>query len=185
VSRLTTQKGLDLVADLVPSLYAIGAKLVLLGSGDRAFEERFRWLAEVFHRQIAVRIGFDAALSRRIYAGADAFLVPSRFEPCGLTQLYAMRYGAVPIVRAVGGLRDTVSDPGDAELIRGNGTGFRFEHATAEGLHWAIERATRLFRNEPSGWRTLARAGMRRDSSWTAPAREYLQLYRAVLRDRR
>jgi starch synthase len=180
VSRFTGQKGLDLVAELVPELAALGARLVVLGSGESAIEDRFRYLARVFSQHLAVRVGFDVTLSRRIYSGADAVVVPSRFEPCGLTQMYAMRYGSVPIVHAVGGLRDTVLDPGDHALCRGQGTGFRFEHPTAAGLRWAVGRAARLFRENPEGWRRISRAGMQCDWSWDEPAREYLRLYRRL-----
>ena len=184
VSRLAGQKGLDLVADLVPQLHTIGARLVVLGSGERELEDRFRWLTERFTTDLRAIIGFDVALSRRIYGGCDLFLMPSRFEPCGIGQLYAMRYGAVPVVCAVGGLVDTVIDPGDAELAAGHGTGFRFEHPTVDGLRWALVRAVRLFHERRDGFRTLRAAAMRRDSSWRASAREYLQLYRAAVRAR-
>lgn len=184
VARLTGQKGLDLVADIVPELHTLGAKLVVLGSGSSSLQERFRYLANTFSRNVAVRIGFDVAQSRRIYAGADAFLVPSRFEPCGLSQMYAMRYGTVPIVHAVGGLRDTVHDPGDNGLRRGEGTGFRFEHPTAVGLHWAIGRAARMFRESPDAWQAIVRADMAQDWSWDGSARKYLSVY-SYLHERR
>ncbi|MEM9488346.1 MAG: glycogen/starch synthase, partial [Myxococcota bacterium] len=182
VSRFTGQKGLDLIADLVPELHWMGVKLVVLGSGDPGLQDRFRYLAHIFGDNISARIGFDVAQSRRVYSGVDAVLVPSRFEPCGLTQLYAMRYGSVPVVHAVGGLRDTVSDPGDAALQRGQGTGFRFDHPTATGLRWALGRAVRVFRQNPSGWRAIMRAGMSQDWSWDRSARTYLQLYRHLVR---
>ena len=183
VSRLTHHKGVDLVAELVPELAAAGAKLVVLGSGEPTLEDRLRWLAARFRDHFALRLGFDPAMARRIYAGADAVLVPSRFEPCGLTQLYAMRYGAVPIVHAVGGLRDTVHDPGDLALAGGGGTGIRFDQADAIAMQAAVARAARLFR-EHAGWQRIVLAAMRRDSSWGPSAREYLQLYRAVVRER-
>jgi starch synthase len=185
VSRLAGQKGLDLIADLVPQLHVLGARLVVLGSGERDLEDRFRWLAERFGDHVRVVVGFDVALSRRIYGGCDLFLMPSRFEPCGIGQMYAMRYGTVPVVHAVGGLVDTVIDPGDAELASGHGTGFRFEHPTVDGLRWALDRAVRMFRERPDGFRTLKTTAMKRDSSWIASAREYLQLYRAAVRARR
>ena len=181
VTRLTDQKGVDLVADLVPELYGLGVRLVVLGSGDRALEDRFQWLAERFRHHLSVTIGFDPALARHIVAGADAVLMPSRFEPCGLTQMYAMRYGAVPVVNPVGGLRDSVTDPGDEPLARGEGTGFWMEEVSASGIRAALRRAAALFRDNPPGWRRLVRACMARDSSWTAPAGRYLELYREVL----
>jgi starch synthase len=179
VARMTDQKGLDLVADLVPDLARLGARLVVLGAGEPALEDRYRWLAEVFREHVAVHVGFDGDLARRIYAGSDAFIMPSRFEPCGLGQLYAMRYGAIPVVHAVGGLRDTVRDPGDAELRRGHGTGVRFDTPTAAALTAAVERVIRIVRDDAA--RTpVRRAAMARDSSWTASAAQYVQLYRSL-----
>jgi starch synthase len=179
VARMTGQKGLDLVADIAPELHRIGAKLVVLGSGEPDLEARFRWLGEVYRDHVAVRIGFDLALSHRVYAGSDLFVMPSRFEPCGLGQLYAMRYGAIPVVHAVGGLRDTVIDPGDEELAEGHGTGIRFDSATPLALASALERAVKLFRN-PRVLPVVRRAAMSRDSSWTASAGQYAQLYRSL-----
>ena len=139
----------------------------MLGSGEPALEQRFAWLADVFREHVAVRIGFEVDLAHRIYAGSDLFAMPSRFEPCGLGQLYAMRYGAIPVVHAVGGLRDTVIDPGDAELARGRGTGIRFAPATPLSFALALDRAARLFR-DPDAFATIRRAAMARDSSWTS-----------------
>lgn len=170
ISRMTGQKGLDLVADIAHQMHRLRAKLIVLGSGEPELESRFRWLGEVFADNVAVRIGFDINLSRRIYAGSDLFLMPSRFEPCGLGQLYAMRYGSVPVVHATGGLRDTVSDPG---------TGFKFEGATSTELLAAVERAVTMFR-DPAAFQTVRHAAMSRDSSWTASARQYVQLYRSL-----
>jgi starch synthase len=179
IARMTDQKGLDLVAEIVPELARIGARLVVLGSGEPLLEQRFVWLADVFRQHVAVRIGFDGELARRIYAGCDVFAMPSRFEPCGLGQLYAMRYGAIPVVHAVGGLRDTVIDPGNDELARGRGTGIRFTPATALTFARALERAARLFRDAPV-LAAIRRAAMSRDSSWTASAQQYVQLYRSL-----
>jgi starch synthase len=180
IARMTDQKGLDLVADIAPELHRIGARLIVLGSGEPHLESRFRWLADVFRDHVAVRIGFDLALSRRIYAGTDLFVMPSRFEPCGLGQLYAMRYGSIPIVHAVGGLRDTVLDPGDAELANGRGTGIRFDTPSAASLLAAVERATNLFRDR-AAFANVRTAAMARDSSWTASAQQYVQLYRSLV----
>lgn len=179
IARMTGQKGLDLVAEIAPELHRIGARLVVLGAGEPDFEARFRWLSQTFGHHVHARIGFDIGLARRIYGGSDLFVMPSRFEPCGLGQLYAMRYGAIPIVHAVGGLRDTVIDPGDVELARGHGTGIRFAPATAPALLAAVERGVRLFRDR-AGFTALRRAAMARDSSWTASAVDYVQLYRSL-----
>jgi starch synthase len=182
VSRFADQKGMDLVAEIVPRLRDWGARLVVLGSGDRWLEERFGLLSSWFASELAVRLGYDEPLSHRIYAGCDAILVPSRFEPCGLAQLYAIRYGALPIAHAVGGLRDTVIDPGDDALARGEGTGIRFEHATADGLAWAVARACDFYRRDPGGWSRAAASIMRRDVSWDLSARQYLELYASLIR---
>jgi starch synthase len=179
IARMTGQKGLDLVKEVVPHLHRLDAKLVVLGSGEPDLEATFTWLADAFSNNIFVRIGFDIALSRRIYAGSDLFLMPSRFEPCGLGQLYAMRYGSIPVVHAVGGLRDTVIDPGDAELARGNGTGIQFHAPTAAALLGGVERAVKLFR-DPRAITAVRRAAMARDSSWTASAQQYVELYQAL-----
>jgi starch synthase len=184
VSRFASQKGLDLVADLAPELRALGVCVVVLGTGDPALEDRFRALAATPDSRLFARIAFDLSLARRIYAGCDAMLMPSRFEPCGLNQLYAMRYGTIPIVRAVGGLRDTVDDPGDEALARGEGTGFRFDHPDLHGLRWAVTRAAQMHSDDPEGWRATMRAGMARDCSWAASASAYLALYRELLSDR-
>jgi starch synthase len=170
IARMTGQKGIDLVAEIVPELERLGAKLVVLGSGEPALEERFRYLATAFSNHVAVRIGFDLPLSRRIYAGCDLFAMPSRFEPCGLGQLYAMRYGTIPIVTAVGGLRDTVTDPG---------TGIRFDLPTVLPFLHAIERAIAIVRDLPQ-CAAVRRAAMARDSSWTASALQYVKLYRSL-----
>ena len=169
VARMAHQKGLDLIADVTPEMQRIGAKLIVLGSGEPDIEGRFRYLGDAFKGTLAVRIGFDIHLSRRIYAGSDMFLMPSRFEPCGLGQLYAMRYGSIPIVHATGGLRDTVTEE----------TGFRFDAPNAAALLDAIERAVALFR-KPTAFASLRRAAMSRDSSWTASAQQYVQLYRSL-----
>lgn len=181
IARMTDQKGLDLVADIAPELGTIGARLVVLGAGEHHLEQRFRYLAEVFSHHVSARIGFDLGYARRIYAGSDLFVMPSRFEPCGLGQLYAMRYGAIPIVSAVGGLRDTVDDPGDAALAQGHGTGIKMREVSATALLQAIERGARLYRTR-AAFRALQRAAMARDSSWLHSANEYVQLYRSLRR---
>jgi len=178
ISRFAEQKGIDLIADMVPQMYRAGARLAVLGSGDPALEERFRWLAERFQDNLAVRIDFDVALARRLYAAGDVMLMPSRFEPCGLNQMYAMRYGTVPVVHAVGGLRDTVVDADD-DPARANG--FRFATATSGSLWSAVQRAARVRRDQPQRWRSLIDNGMGRDWSWDASARRYLELYRELL----
>jgi starch synthase len=175
VARMSGQKGVDLVAEIVPELHALGCKLVVLGNGDPLLEDRFAWLADRFAEHLAVKIGFDAGLARRIYGGTDVFLMPSRFEPCGLGQMYAMRYGSIPIVHAVGGLRDTVDEPG---------TGFSFAYANPGDLIAAIRRAAALFKKRPA-WNALVGRAMRRDSAWGPSARAYLDVYREAIAVRR
>ncbi|CAN5889246.1 glycogen synthase GlgA [soil metagenome] len=170
IARMTGQKGLDLVADIVPDLAKLGARMVVLGAGEPELEERFRSLAGQYPRELAVRVGFDVGLARRIYAGTDLFAMPSRFEPCGLGQLYAMRYGSIPIVHAVGGLRDTVTD---------GVTGLRFESADAASLRAAVARGVALCRDRKR-LMTIQRAAMSRDSSWMTSALQYVQLYRSL-----
>ncbi|MBA3456178.1 MAG: glycogen synthase GlgA [Deltaproteobacteria bacterium] len=179
IARMTGQKGLDLVAEIAPELHRLGARLAVLGAGEPDLETQFTYLATTFSEHVYARIGFDIGLARRIYASSDLFVMPSRFEPCGLGQLYAMRYGAIPIVHAVGGLRDTVIDPGDRELARGHGTGITFAPATAPALLEAIERGIALFRDRRA-FAALRTSAMSRDSSWTASARDYLQLYASL-----
>ena len=177
VSRFAWQKGLDLVADCVSTLIQHDARLVVLGSGDRDLEARFAEMARQHPEYVAVRLGFDVGLAHRIEAGADAFLMPSRYEPCGLNQMFSMAYGTVPVVHAVGGLADTVVAARPDTLSDGTATGFAFGDADAAGLRWAIDAATHAFKHRPSDWRALMSNGMRRDHSWTASARRYAELY--------
>lgn len=170
IARMTGQKGLDLVAEIVPDLAALGARMVVLGAGEPELEERFRALARQYPDRIAVRIGFDLGLARRIYGGTDLFVMPSRFEPCGLGQLYAMRFGSIPVVHAVGGLRDTVRD---------GVTGIQFDGADARSLRAALERAVALY-GDTDAFASLQRNAMARDSSWDASALAYVQLYRSL-----
>ena len=170
VSRLSWQKGLDLLADTLDDMLALGAQLVLLGAGEPALEQRFRQAAANHPDRIGVRIGYDEALAHQIQAGVDALIVPSRFEPCGLTQLCALRYGGVPVVSRVGGLADTVED---------GITGIVFDALTADGLRGALGRTAALFAT-PRRFAALGRAGMARDVSWRGPARQYADLYRAL-----
>jgi starch synthase len=171
VSRLTHQKGSDLIAAAAEALVALPAQLAVLGAGNRDHEEMFLQLK---NKSIAVRIGFDEALAHRIEAGADFFLMPSRFEPCGLNQMYSQRYGTPPIARATGGLADTIAD---------GETGFLFERAEPGALLAAVRRAVTLWRDE---LRRLAmqRAGMARDFGWARSARRYAELYARLAVDR-
>ncbi|MBX9717191.1 MAG: glycogen synthase GlgA [Burkholderiaceae bacterium] len=182
VSRLTHQKGLDLVLSALPRLVEHGGQLALQGAGDPALETAFSAIAAGHPGRVAVRIGYDESLAHRVMAGADAILVPSRFEPCGLTQLYGLRYGTVPVVRRVGGLADTVVDASDHALKVGStqATGFVFDHATVASLSHAVDRAIGAYSNPPV-WRSLMHNGMGREFSWSGAAQEYLSLYQAAI----
>jgi starch synthase len=184
VSRLTSQKGLDLLLEAVPALLREGAQLVVQGSGDAALEQAFKALAAAHPAQVCARIGYDEALAHRLIAGADAILVPSRFEPCGLTQMYGLRYGTVPVVRQVGGLADTVQDVEAAGATATPGTGFVFQAATGRALEEALLRALRLYRM-PAAWRAVMQEGMRQDLSWGAAAQAYELVYARALESRR
>jgi starch synthase len=180
ITRLAEQKGMDLVLEALPGILAEGGQLVVLGSGDAHLEEAFRAATAAHRGQVAVRIGHDDELSRRIYAGSDAFLMPSRYEPCGLGQLIALRYGSAPIVRRTGGLADTVTE---FDPARRSGTGFVFDAFTPDALLAAVRRAASTYRQPPL-WKALVRNAMAEDFSWDASAREYVTLYRKALRAR-
>ncbi|NTV10586.1 MAG: glycogen synthase GlgA [Zoogloea sp.] len=176
VSRLTEQKGLDLLLTVGDGLPHLPAQLVVLGSGDKAMEAGFKALAARHPGQIAVRLGFDEGLAHRIEAGADSFIMPSRFEPCGLNQMYSLRYGTPPVVRATGGLADTVVDVGDASLADKSANGFVLDGDTPHALWLALERVCRCWQDRRL-WQRIQQNGMRRDFSWESAAQEYIGLY--------
>jgi starch synthase len=183
VSRLTWQKGLDLLLSALPHVLALDAQLVVLGSGDAALESAFSAAAASHPGRVGCVIGYDEALAHQIQAGADALLVPSRFEPCGLTQLCALRYGALPVVARVGGLSDSIIDANEAALAAGTGSGVQFTPVTGEMLETAIMRLATLWR-EPSTWRNLQLNAMSTDVSWHRAAARYATLYRALAAER-
>jgi starch synthase len=180
VSRLVHQKGLDLLAEIVPRLVEHPAQLVVLGTGEPEIERTWRALAQSHPRQLALVIGYDEALAHFIEAAADIFIMPSRFEPCGLNQLYSMRYGTPPVVRATGGLADTVVDCNPTSLADGTATGFIFHKPAPADLWAAIERALTALK-DAAAWRAIQLNGMRRDFSWQASAQRYAELYRAMV----
>jgi len=181
VSRLSWQKGLDLLAANLPLILSEGMQLALLGSGEHELQEQYRAAAKSHPEQIGVVIGYDEDLAHLIQAGSDALVVPSRFEPCGLTQLCALRYGAVPIVAQVGGLADTVTDANEVTLAGTIATGVQFAPVTSNALADALRRAHLLFHDKPV-WQKLQTTGMSVDVSWRTPARQYADLYREVAR---
>ena len=187
ISRLTPQKGIDLIIGFLEREAAglvgrIDLQYVILGQGDHAFEHRLRMLAERFPSRIAVRLGYDEPLSHRTEAGADLFVMPSRFEPCGLNQIYSMRYGTLPIVRSVGGLRDTVVD---YDARSRSGTGFVFSPYDVPALSGAVRRALAAYHGDEAALIALQRRAMRADFSWNVSARAYLNIYRQALQDAR
>ncbi|HLM82694.1 MAG TPA: glycogen synthase GlgA [Terriglobales bacterium] len=173
VSRFAAQKGFDLISQIMDRLAREEMIVVALGAGDKLFEDMFQRLNKQFPNKIAVKVAYDNAIAHKIEAGADMFLMPSRYEPCGLNQIYSLRYGTVPIVRATGGLDDTI-EPWDART--GKGTGFKFSDYTGEALLATIKQALLSYR-DASSWQTLMRNGMTRDFSWGASAREYGKIY--------
>jgi starch synthase len=183
VSRLTWQKGLDLLLAALPALLAERAQLAVLGSGDAPLQAGFTAAAAAHPGRVACLLGYHETAAHRVQAGADALLVPSRFEPCGLTQLCALRYGAVPVVARVGGLTDTVIDASPMALAAGAATGVQFAPVNVPMLEHSIRRAAALYRDGPR-WRRLQTNGMATDVSWAGPAKLYAELYRGLIAER-
>ena len=179
VSRFATQKGFDLIAEVADELMENELKIVALGTGEPEFEKLFRRLAQRFPKKFGVRIAYDNALAHKIEGGSDIFLMPSRYEPCGLNQIYSLKYGTVPVVRATGGLDDTI-EPFDPRT--GRGTGFKFTEYAGEALLECLEQALHVYERKPAAWRRLMENGMRKDFSWNASAAEYERLYERVVR---
>jgi starch synthase len=184
VARFAGQKGTDLLPAALPLLQGLPLQFAVLGRGEARLEHALREWAEGAPGSVALRIGHDEALAHRIFAGADVFLMPSRHEPCGLTQMYAQRYGTVPVARRTGGLADTIVDADAAALAAGSATGVLFADADAGGIAWGLKRALEL-RADAARWRALQHAGMRRDFSWDGVAGDYLRLYEGARRSRR
>jgi len=180
VSRLTGQKGMDVLLETVDHLVGSGARLAVLGSGEAWIEAGFRAAADRHPGRVAVRIGYDEDLSHRMQGGGDAILVPSRYEPCGLTQLYALAYGCVPVVARTGGLADTVIDANPAALAAGVATGVQHGAVTYDSLSGALSRAVALYQR-PDEWLRLQRNGMACDFSWRASGKAYADLYRSLI----
>jgi starch synthase len=179
IGRLSRQKGLDLLLEILPTIVGEGMQLAVLGSGDHSLQYRYRAAAQANPERVSVTIGHDEGLAHLIHAGVDALVVPSRLEPCGLMQLCALRYGTVPIVSRVGGLEDTVVDAGDL-AIGGKQTGFKFGPVTAENLVDVLQRARATF-HDAAAWRRIQRNGMSTDVSWRNPASRYANLYRGLV----
>ncbi|UCF52527.1 MAG: glycogen synthase GlgA [Bradyrhizobium sp.] len=184
ISRLSWQKGLDLLLEALPTILGEGMQLALLGSGNRDLQDRYQAAARAHPGRVGVVIGYYEILAHLIQAGSDALVVPSRFEPCGLTQLCALRYGAVPIVSRVGGLEDTIVDVGEAQASDRDATGFKFAPVTAEALAGALRKANVAF-HDKGVWRRLQWGGLATDVSWRNRAGDYAALYRDLMASRR
>jgi len=180
VSRFAAQKGFDLISQIMDRLAREEMIVVALGSGDKPYEDMFVRLNKQFPRKIAVKVAYDNALAHKIEAGSDMFLMPSKYEPCGLNQIYSLKYGTVPVVRATGGLDDTI-EPWNPRT--GKGTGFKFTEYSGEALLLTIKEALKAFQDH-SSWQTLMRNGMNKDFSWNASAKEYVRIYEKALQSR-
>ncbi|CAA7623166.1 glycogen synthase GlgA [Magnetospirillum sp. UT-4] len=180
VSRLNDLKGMDMVLAVLPVLLREGAQLAVVGTGDRVMEDAFRSAAATHPDRISASIAYSETLAHRLMAGGDMLLMPSRFEPCGLTQFYAFRYGTVPVAHATGGLADTVVDASYDSLMTGTATGFSFEHANAGAFQWALERALGVYRNREQ-WRRIQATCLAQNFSWERSAARYVELYRSLV----
>ena len=178
VSRLVSHKGVDLVREVLDGIMDTGAQLVVLGMGDKEYEDFFRWAQSNYPGRMSAQIAYSDKLSREVYAGADLFLMPSKSEPCGLSQMIAMRYGAVPIVRQTGGLADTVRS---CQLGQEDGNGYIFANYNAYDMLYTIHQAVGLYRGDPEGFKTVQLRGMTDDFSWDASARTYRDIYESLL----
>src|SRR5438034_5933935 len=179
VSRFAAQKGFDLIGQIVDRLALEDILLIVLGSGDKLYEEMFLRLARRVPGKVSVRVAYDNAFAHKIEAGADMFLMPSRYEPSGLTQLYSLKYGTIPVVRATGGLKDTIEE---FDPATGKGNGFCFKPYEASAFLAAVNRALAVFQNK-NQWKTLMTNAMTADYSWSRSASEYLNLYRRLLKE--
>jgi len=179
ISRLVAQKGIDLILECLPELLEMPIQLVFLGAGDSAFEQQLQTQADLHPEKIALSLGYDERLAHLIEAGADIFLMPSRFEPCGLNQMYSQRYGTIPIVRKTGGLADTVTDSLPHSIADKTASGISFNEASPGSLLEAIKRCLLLY-NQPSTWKKIQTNAMRKDFSWRQSAEKYLQLYTSI-----
>ncbi len=181
VSRLSQQKGIDMLQDAIPSLVGHGVQLVVLGTGEAQYHEGLLEFGRTYPDRTAFFLSYDQDLAHKIFAGSDMILVPSRYEPCGLNQLYALKYGTVPVVRATGGLNDTVEE---FDSQRDGGTGFKFVEAHPEALETTVLRAVGLYKESPQAWQRLMIRGMKQDFSWKRSAKEYKELYEKAVQER-
>jgi starch synthase len=178
ISRLTDQKGFDLLAEILEELFSLDIGFVLLGTGEQKYHDLFGKVAQRYPKKAGIRIAYDDRLAHQIEAGADLFLMPSKYEPCGLNQIYSLKYGTIPVVRATGGLDDTIRnyDPATQE-----GNGFKFDRYDAKELFAQIKKAIHFY-DQPDHWERLLRNAMKADFSWEKSAEAYVQLYRKALK---
>jgi starch synthase len=182
VGRLVEQKGIDLVTRVMQDwVHRSNIQWAILGTGEPKYEQQLVTLAERFPSLVSVKLDFSDALAHQIEAGADIFLMPSRFEPCGLNQLYSLKYGTVPVVRSTGGLADSVTDTNEQTLAAGTATGFAFHDYSTLGLSEALRRAIDTYESRPEVWRKLQENGMQQDWSWDSSAKRYVDLYERLL----
>jgi starch synthase len=181
VARLVSQKGLDLVMSAAPGFLDLGCQLVFLGDGDREYHDQLQSFHEKHPDQVGIYLGFNEQLAHLVEAGSDLFLMPSRYEPSGLNQLYSLRYGTPPVVRATGGLADTIVNANEENIRNGTGTGFSFNDYTAHALYETVKWALTLYRTRPDDFRSVVRTAMKQDWSWDRSAADYEALYRKVL----
>ncbi|HEC07626.1 MAG TPA: glycosyltransferase, partial [Thiolapillus brandeum] len=180
IGRLVEQKGVDLLLQIIPSILDNhDARIVILGSGEKHYESALREMAALYPQRLLLTLGYSEELAHRIEAGSDVFLMPSRFEPCGLNQMYSLRYGTPPLIHHVGGLADTVVDATQENLENGTATGFVFHEPSAASMLHAVERALKLYQNTAE-WHKLIRTAMAQDFGWTKSASEYIQLYSEI-----
>jgi len=174
ISRLVSQKGLDIIAEVLDEIMSRDIQFVLLGSGDPSYEEIFKQAKVKYPEKMGLNLGFNANLAQRIYAGCDMFLMPSRFEPCGLGQLISLRYGTIPVVRATGGLADTIKD---YSLNTGEGNGFIFKEYSSKELLKTIDRALDIYIGHPDAWKAIVQIALKSNYSWSKSAEKYTELY--------
>lgn len=182
ITRLTEQKGIDLIIEAFDDIMKLDTQFVLLGYGDERYSRRLKKLAANYPTKAKIIIDFDEELAHQIEAGIDIYLMPSKYEPCGLNQLYSLKYGSIPVVRNVGGLADSVVDYSPKHLEAGTATGFKFDEYTSQDMYRAVERAVNLYKNDKTAWRQLMKNAMLQDWSWQKAAQEYIKVYRIALK---
>jgi starch synthase len=181
IARLVSQKGIDLAMSAAPGFLDLGCQIIVLGDGDREYHDQLRAFRDKHPENVGIFLGFDESLAHVIEAGSDLFLMPSRYEPCGLNQMYSLRYGTPPVVRSTGGLADTVVNATEENLAAGTATGFSFNDYDAGALYETVKWALRLLRERPADFRKVMRTAMAQDWSWTRSAKAYEDLYRKVM----